>query len=664
MYSYQALAKIYRTSTIRALLSLIAMLFVTSSSLSAQCNCQEYIYLNEVSGDGAIHKYIVNTDGTLTEISDPWLDNGALGDDFTNPHGVTADINGNLYVNTTGNNSSSSVIRRINCAGEPEPATQFEIPTRSYNLAIYDNVIYTNRQNGYIQSYDVCTGAEECRIYLDGLTTDQNWGLSIIDNFLYATSNIGRSSNPAVQAEPNYIWKIDLDQTTCADIANPIAPFISSTGTFGIGNNVLGQTSIYGITADPSGNIYVVERDRRDEEPSVPLRSARVLKYDSNGVLLAISDWDVVDGGPHPGFSEPDRGFFNAAGLVYSETSDRLYVSTGSPIDDCVSLFDTDLNYLGAAVPWTGTGGDNVKAIGITTECCPTASNVTTDVDLCDASINDVFLIQDLINCDGAICEGTWVADASNSGLTYNACDNTVTINALNACGTFTIESDGTSANNQCGAFVMVLNISVGAITAPVIAGDQTICAGEDPAAFTVTTPATAVGTLTYQWQSSTTSCTAGFSDIPSATNATYNPPAGLTETTYYRVVANAENQTCNGNCDDISNCIVVTVNEIIEITNVTTVNPTCGEDNGTITFEFTDHPTRTMIQFSLDGGNTYPYTTSDAIGTFTVSDLAPGTYDLWTRWGNEDCPINLPDVNLVSQSGPAPCFGISVARN
>ena len=93
-------------------------------------------------------------------------------------------------------------------------------------------------------------------------------------------------------------------------------------------------------------------------------------------------------------------------------------------------------------------------------------------------------------------------------------------------------------------------------------------------------------------------------------------------------------------------------------------MNPTCGEDNGTITFEFTDHPTRTTIRFSLDGGNTYPYTTSDAIGTFTVSDLAPGTYDLWARWGDQDCPINLPDVNLVSQSGPAPCLGISVVRN
>ena len=42
-------------------------------------------------------------------------------------------------------------------------------------------------------------------------------------------------------------------------------------------------------------------------------------------------------------------------------------------------------------------------------------------------------------------------------------------------------------------------------------------------------------GTISYQWQSSTTSAVAGFSDIGSATSATYDAPAGLTVTTWYR---------------------------------------------------------------------------------------------------------------------------------
>ena len=37
----------------------------------------EYIYLNEVTNDGAIHKYLVNSNGSLTEVGSPWYDNGA-----------------------------------------------------------------------------------------------------------------------------------------------------------------------------------------------------------------------------------------------------------------------------------------------------------------------------------------------------------------------------------------------------------------------------------------------------------------------------------------------------------------------------------------------------------------------------------------------------------
>src|SRR5204862_6550839 len=66
---------------------------------------------------------------------------------------------------------------------------------------------------------------------------------------------------------------------------------------------------------------------------------------------------------------------------------------------------------------------------------------------------------------------------------------------------------------------------------------------------------------LTYQWQSSTTSCAAGFSDIAGATSTTYDPPAGLAVTTYYRRVVTS---TLNGvTCTANSNCITVTVNSV-----------------------------------------------------------------------------------------------------
>src|SRR6185503_5217667 len=89
----------------------------------------------------------------------------------------------------------------------------------------------------------------------------------------------------------------------------------------------------------------------------------------------------------------------------------------------------------------------------------------------------------------------------------------------------------------------------------------QTICSGGDPAAFTQSVASTGSGALTYQWQSSTTSCAAGFSDIGGATAITYDPPAGLAVTTFYRRVTTS---TLNAvPCTANSNCITVTVNSV-----------------------------------------------------------------------------------------------------
>ena len=89
---------------------------------------------------------------------------------------------------------------------------------------------------------------------------------------------------------------------------------------------------------------------------------------------------------------------------------------------------------------------------------------------------------------------------------------------------------------------------------------DQTVCSPGDPALFTNTSSATGGGTITYKWQISTTSTSAGFNDIiPAVTSVTYNAPAGLTTTSYYRRLATSS----LGSCSAISNVITVEVNTI-----------------------------------------------------------------------------------------------------
>lgn len=103
-----------------------------------------------------------------------------------------------------------------------------------------------------------------------------------------------------------------------------------------------------------------------------------------------------------------------------------------------------------------------------------------------------------------------------------------------------------------------------------------------------------------------------------------------------------------NGECEEFLGT------ESIQLFNIPTVTTVVSDDlcanspvsNGSITFTFKDDQVQTNIEFSIDGGITYPYNVADNAGTYIVN-IVPGTYDLWARWGDENCPIDLPDATL-----------------
>jgi hypothetical protein len=92
---------------------------------------------------------------------------------------------------------------------------------------------------------------------------------------------------------------------------------------------------------------------------------------------------------------------------------------------------------------------------------------------------------------------------------------------------------------------------SLSAITAGSIGSNQTICSGQTPASLTSVSAAT--NFTSYKWQSSTTSISSGYTDIPSSTAATYSPGA-LTQTTYFQRIA------IDGTTEVASNVITITV--------------------------------------------------------------------------------------------------------
>ena len=164
------------------------------------------------------------------------------------------------------------------------------------------------------------------------------------------------------------------------------------------------------------------------------------------------------------------------------------------------------------------------------------------------------------------------------------------------------------------------VRIIVNTISAGIIAGNQTICSGGDPVAFTVSTAATGTSAPTYQWQSNTTGCAGIWSDISGATGATYDAPAGLTVTTYYRRIATST--TTGVPCSDYSNCIIVTINTVTGGV-VGSDQSLCGSSNNPALF--------TEITPSIGGLLSYQWqsNTVSATGPWSnITGATSATYD------------------------------------
>ncbi|WP_179319672.1 Ig-like domain-containing protein [Winogradskyella helgolandensis] len=150
---------------------------------------------------------------------------------------------------------------------------------------------------------------------------------------------------------------------------------------------------------------------------------------------------------------------------------------------------------------------------------------------------------------------GPWTDITGATSTTYNSPALTQTT-WFQRVVTSTVNGVNCESVNTTPIQVLINDIDGGTIS-----GDQTICDGGDPTVLGNTLPATGGGTISYQWQSNTTGCGGSWGDISGATGATYNPPPGLTDTTYFRRLGTS---TLNvADCTAASNCIIVTVNKV-----------------------------------------------------------------------------------------------------
>lgn len=521
---------------------------VTTTGLT--CNCNEYIYLNE-PGAKKVHKFKVESNGALTEIlvgGNPWYPGNYPTSELSSPHGLGTDINGRLYIGENG--SANSYIRQFTTNGTITPTSGFNLLVDDTNQNTFSigNTFYINA-NGGPKAYDLCTGQLIGQVCLNssdgGQVTGQNlWGLTYNakTEMVYASA---RNRGPGVSAAGN-VWAFTRAQLESAlATGSCINPIIKEgpSATINVGEKFTPNLGggVFGVVSDNQKNIYVVKSAIDGGTISY------ILKYDAQGGFIAQSQPSNITGAGS-----------QAIGIIWSEGTNKLYMSnlTGDPAQDCISAFDANtLAYTGTAVPNPASGTGGSKALAIIKECCPSPAVVNIDQTFCGNNLNKQIFLQELLKCEGIIGEGSWSADPANVGLAYDECSKSIKLTSANACGKFVLKNVG----GTCGDFTINVNVSNVLVTPPVITGTQTVCANQgDPTPLSIVTPASANGTITLQWQKSTTSCTDGFTDIVGATGSSYDPPI-IGQTTYYRLVSTAKGTCSSGTCADNSNCITVT---------------------------------------------------------------------------------------------------------
>jgi len=500
-----------------------------NTSVAQTCDCTDYIYLNDTGFD-YIEKFQVTPSG-LVEIGDsqngmPWLNADGIVD---GPHGIAGDANGRLYI---GQGQEGNSIQKFTCDG-----TKIDADTTTaaidnvidgyfgFNHFIEDGILYipgetnpntggANYPNGRLIAIDICTGEE-----LGCLFDAYFWGFTLneFDGKWYGTNELtvktGDLYNPS--------WgPVGGD---CGGFGNGVSNVVQ-IDTLAANNPAISlagysDTRAQGITFDDAGNMYIVVSSGFGFAPP-----SSILKWERTTGIWSQS---AVDFSTENTVGD-NLNWSGARGITYSQAAGLLYLSS---LDDCIAAFDTDLAY--QPNQSVHTKGNFPKGLGVVTECCPTEAITIIDTTLCAVSLNDTLFLQDIIACDGIVCEGVWAADINNMGLTYDACDNTIIIlDAQNGCGTFTLVSEG-GGLKQCEAFEIILNVCVQSVSPPEIAVTDNDCDVFTPGSFNLTTPCETGNTLEWSIDGGITW---------SATAPTYNNTVPITALA--RCVDNTDN-TC-----------------------------------------------------------------------------------------------------------------------
>jgi len=77
--------------------------------------------------------------------------------------------------------------------------------------------------------------------------------------------------------------------------------------------------------------------------------------------------------------------------------------------------------------------------------------------------------------------------------------------------------------------------------------------------------------------------------------------------------------------------------------------------NNGSMNFIFPDFPNETMLEISLDGGQTFKYSTNDNAGSYKIAGLNEGKYKVFVRHSASSPSVDMGNVNIANITAVIP---------
>ncbi|MDT8374994.1 MAG: PKD domain-containing protein [Bacteroidales bacterium] len=480
-----------------------------------------------------------------------------------------------------------------------------------------------------------------------------------------ATLDDATKANPVAKPAVSTLYTVLVTDsngcTTTSQVQVNVAPPLTVTAS--ADDYIIGScpTSIANLTAVGAGGELLLSGDYTyNWSPAAGLNYTNVASPTAKPAVTTTYTVTITD---RNGCTATDQVTITINPPIVLTTTPVVYA--GGYNITCNGATDgaIDLGVSGGEAPyayaWTGPAGYTAITEDISGLAAGTYSITVTDANNCTA-VTTVVLLEPapltlgktpdvVLACYGdATATGSFTVSGGTAPYTVIVVsDNTgasVTITGTSlaftgaAAGTITA---GVTDANGCYAEASIIITQPPELMPGSVDGDQEVCFLGNPLPLNeVTAPAGGPAVILFQWESSTNGGST-WNIIPGATMASYDPPAGIMQTTHFRRRVNS------AACDPAySNEVVVTVNPL-PVASIAGAGFVCPGDPATLTVTVTVGVSPFTVVLS-DGTTVTNYVSGDPI---TVNPLVSTTYTITSVTDSKGCTVSAPHADLTGSA-------------